>query len=193
MNRNRRKPPAPHKAPGTRTPGLWARSAGAGLRLVSALRPHGLWARLNGAFTRLAKWAAWTTGRPGAFILAALVILVWLVTGPIFNYSDTWQLVINTGTTIVTFLMVFLIQNTQNRDMVALQVKLDEIIRCQTGAHNTLIGLEDMSDEELERIHQTYMELARQAHAALRRGKPDVDSPEVKQMLTEDRPTPKRP
>jgi low affinity Fe/Cu permease len=155
-------------------------------------QPESFGKKVNGYFTRFAKSSAWTTGRPGAFILAVLIVLVWLVTGPIFNYSDTWQLVINTGTTIVTFLMVFLIQNTQNRDMVALQVKLDEIIRCQTGAHNSLIGLEDMTDEELERIHETYMVLARRAHTALTKGKPDVDSPEVKAMLTAQCP-PKKP
>jgi len=133
--------------------------------------------KLNGYFNRLAKWSAWATGRPSAFFLAAMVIVVWIVTGPIFGFSDTWQLVINTGTTIVTFLMVFLIQNTQNRDMVALQVKLDEIIRCQSGAHNALIDLEDMTDEDLERIRATYVELARKAHAALLKGENDIDSP----------------
>jgi low affinity Fe/Cu permease len=168
---------------------------GNGTRRVAALprdaQPRTFWKRVNGYFTRFAKWSAWTSGRPTAFILAVLVVLVWLITGPIFNFSDTWQLVINTGTTIVTFLMVFLIQNTQNRDMVALQVKLDEIIRCQTGAHNSLIGLEDLTDEELERVHATYTELAHRAHAALQRGKPDVGSPEVRQMISAQCPPPR--
>jgi low affinity Fe/Cu permease len=169
----------PPQAPSTRPETFWKKVRGRLTRFAQSF-----WHKVNGYFTRFAKWSAWTTGRPGAFILAVAVVLVWLVTGPMFNFSDTWQLVINTGTTIVTFLMVFLIQNTQNRDMVALQVKLDEIIRCQTGAHNALIGLEDLTDEELEGIHATYMQLAHRAHAALKKGKPDVDSPEVKAMLT---------
>ena len=143
-------------------------------------------------FTALANKTSRAVGSHWAFIIAVLIVLIWSLTGPMFHFSDTWQLVINTGTTIVTFLMVFLIQNTQNRDMVALQVKLDEIIRCQTGAHNSLIGLEDMSDEELERIHATYTELAQRAHSALKRGKTDVGSPEVRQMITAECPAPKR-
>ena len=97
---------------------------------------------------RIASWA----GQPAAFILAALVVLLWLVTGPIFAYSDTWQLVINTGTTIVTFLMVFLIQNAQNRDGSAIQAKLDELIRAVEGARNEFIGIEHLTEAELERI-----------------------------------------
>src|SRR6266571_2180204 len=95
-----------------------------------------LWKKLNGYFTRMAKWSAWTSGRPMAFILAVAVVLVWLTTGPMFDFSDTWQLVINTGTTIVTFLMVFLIQNSQNRDAAAIQLKLDELIRANQNARN---------------------------------------------------------
>ena len=107
-------------------------------------------------FTLFAQTTAQLAGRPVTFMLAAAVIVVWAVTGPLFNYSDTWQLVINTGTTIVTFLMVFLIQHTQNRDTLALQVKLDELIIAMRGADNHLAGAEDLCDEDLEALHQTY-------------------------------------
>ena len=100
-------------------------------------------------FSRFARWISWHAGRPSAFLVAALVVVVWAVTGPLFHFSDTWQLVINTGTTIVTFLMVFLIQNTQNRESQALHVKLDELIRAVSGARNSLIDLDELTDEEL--------------------------------------------
>lgn len=130
-------------------------------------------------FTRFAKWAATATGHPRTFIFAVLVILAWSVTGPVFHYSDTWQLVINTGTTIVTFLMVFLIQNTQNRDTGAIQIKLDEIIRAMDGAHNVLLDLEELDDKELNRIRNNYEKLAAIAREELRKGKKDTKSPEV--------------
>jgi low affinity Fe/Cu permease len=114
-------------------------------------------------FTRFAKWTAHATGRPAAFIIAGSVIAVWAVTGPIFDYSDTWQLVINTGTTVVTFLMVFLIQCTQNRDSEATQVKLDEIIRAIGKAKNELLDLEELEEEDLDKIKETYEEMARVA------------------------------
>ena len=97
--------------------------------------------------------AAWS-GKPAAFLTALGVVLVWAITGPLFHYSDTWQLVINTGTTIVTFLMVFLIQNTQNRDTLALQIKLSELIVAMKGADNKLAAIDDATDEELERAHE---------------------------------------
>ena len=105
-------------------------------------------------FSRMANATAAWSGKPAAFLTALGVVLVWAITGPIFHYSDTWQLVINTGTTIVTFLMVFLIQNTQNRDTLALQIKLSELIVAMKGADNKLAAIEDANDEELERAHE---------------------------------------
>jgi low affinity Fe/Cu permease len=119
------------------------------------------------------------SGRPVTFALAVVVIVVWAITGPIFGFSDTWQLVINTGTTIVTFLMVFLIQNTQNRDTEALQVKLDELIRSLEGAHNALLDLEDLDDEQLDAIRANYERLAATARVRLAKGLRDTDVPEV--------------
>jgi low affinity Fe/Cu permease len=130
-------------------------------------------------FTRFAKRAARASGRPSAFLFAALVIVAWLATGPIFHYSDTWQLVINTGTTVVTFLMVFLIQNTQNRDSEAMQVKLDELIRAVAGAHNALLDLEELEEGELDKIRAHYCELAEQARKDLKGGMLDTGVPEV--------------
>src|SRR5574341_1423342 len=130
-------------------------------------------------FTRFAKWTARTTGRPAAFVIAVAVILGWAVTGPLFKFSDTWQLVINTSTTIVTFLMVFLIQNTQNRDAEAIQVKLDELIRATKGAHNALMDLEELEEEELDRFRARYEALALKARRGVGGGKSDVGTPEV--------------
>lgn len=118
-------------------------------------------ARINSPFTRFAKKTSTYTGRPATFIIAVLVIVLWACTGPLFDYSDTWQLVINTGTTIITFLMVFLIQNTQNRDTEALQIKLDEVIRAIGTANNALLDLEEMDDDELDRVREEYAVLAR--------------------------------
>jgi low affinity Fe/Cu permease len=107
--------------------------------------------QLDHAFAQIANWTSQAAGRASTFILAALVVVVWAISGPIFNYSDTWQLVINTGTTIVTFLMVFLIQSSQNRDSAAIQVKLDELIRVSK-ARNSFVGIEHLTEEELEEI-----------------------------------------
>ena len=109
---------------------------------------------LAGYFTKFAQGTAQWTGHPAAFLLALTVVIVWIVTGPLFGYSDTWQLVINTGTTIVTFLMVFLIQNTQNRDMMAVQLKLSELVLAMKGAENKFAAIEDLSDEELAELHE---------------------------------------
>jgi low affinity Fe/Cu permease len=130
-------------------------------------------------FTRFAKWTARATGRPAAFAVAAAVILVWAITGPLFGFSDTWQLVINTGTTIVTFLMVFLIQNTQNRDTEAVQVKLDELIRVTKGAHLALLDLEELDDKQLDRVRDLYEKLAGEARENTKRGESDTGSPEI--------------
>ena len=111
-------------------------------------------------FTHLAKVASRFTGRPACFALALAVVLAWLISGPLFGYSDTWQLVINTATTIVTFLMVFLIQATQNRDTEAMQIKLDELIRATRGAHNRLLDLEEREEAELDKLHQEYEDMA---------------------------------
>ena len=117
-------------------------------------------------FTRFAKATARGAGHPATFGVALLVILSWAVTGPLFHFSDTWQLVINTGTTIVTFLMVFLIQNTQNRDGVALQTKLDELIR-SSSAGDEFIGIEKLTDKELAVLHEKCEAAAKKSHAAL--------------------------
>lgn len=127
-------------------------------------------------FNHFAKWTARTSGHPGTFAIALAVIVIWAVTGPLFNFSDTWQLVINTGTTIVTFLMVFLIQNTQNRDATAMQIKLDELIRALKGAHNELADLEELSEEELEQMKGHYTKLAEQARARLQKSKDQADT-----------------
>jgi low affinity Fe/Cu permease len=132
-------------------------------------------------FNRLAKISAHLSGQPTAFIMAGLLILIWLITGPFFLFSDTWQLVINTSTTIITFIMVFLIQNTQNRDTAAIQVKLDELIRSSEGAHNALLDLEELDEKELERIRLNYEKLAALARKKLREGKLDTEIPEVDQ------------
>jgi len=130
-------------------------------------------------FSRLAKWTAHAAGHPVAFALAVLTILGWAITGPLFDFSDTWQLVINTGTTIVTFLVVFLVQNTQNRDSAAVQLKLDELIRTMKGAHNALLDLEELAEQDLNRIRARYESLARQAREDLQRGLLDTGTPDV--------------
>ena len=130
-------------------------------------------------FDRFAKAISRFTGHPVAFAAAAGIIVLWIVSGPIFAFSDTWQLVINTATTIVTFLMVFLIQNTQNRESAAIQLKLDELIRASRGAHNGLLDLEELSERELEAFRQEYVGLAQAAREEIGHGQSDEDTPQV--------------
>ena len=120
------------------------------------------------SFDRFSKLAARFTGRPITFVLAVSVVLLWLFTGPVFGYSDTWQLVINTATTVITFLMVFLIQNTQTRDTEAIQIKLDELISVTAAASNTLMDLEDLDEATLARYHAHYEEMARKARVVVK-------------------------
>jgi low affinity Fe/Cu permease len=117
--------------------------------------------QISTLFDKAAQWAARQCGRPHTFAIAVSVVLLWAVSGPLFQFSDTWQLVINTGTTIVTFLMVFLIQNTQNRDTEALQLKIDELIRVTQQARNRLINLEDLTEEEMDKVKQELTSVAR--------------------------------
>ena len=111
-------------------------------------------------FEQFANWATNATGSSAAFIIAILVIVVWAVTGPVFKYSDTWQLVINTGTTIVTFLMVFLIQKTQNKDSKAIHLKLNELLASHQGASNRMVDIEDLTEVELDQLHKFYVQLS---------------------------------
>jgi low affinity Fe/Cu permease len=130
-------------------------------------------------FGRFAKSASRAAGSPAAFFVAGGIVIAWLMAGPIFRFSDSWQLVINTGTTIVTFLMVFLIQNTQYRDAEAVQVKLDELLRTTKGAHNALLDLEELEEHELNQIRSGYARLAERARENLRRGESDTDVPSL--------------
>jgi low affinity Fe/Cu permease len=131
------------------------------------------------SFDHFAKATAKSAGHPSAFGAAVAIIVVWALTGPLFKFSDTWQLVINTGTTIVTFLMVFLIQNTQNRDSAAMHLKVDELLRAVQGAHTALVDLEDLTEEELDLFKARYTALGHQAKAEILRGRKDTDSPEL--------------
>jgi low affinity Fe/Cu permease len=130
-------------------------------------------------FDRFARWISQFAGHPVAFAAAVALIALWLVSGPLFGFSDTWQLVINTATTIVTFLMVFVIQNTQNREGAAIQIKLDELVRAANGAHNALLNLEELSDAELEAFRSKYLRLAEDAREELRRAQTDTGTPDI--------------
>ena len=144
---------------------------------------HGAMGRFR--FSDFARRLAMWTGRPVAFLAACAAVLLWGASGPLFHFSDTWQLVINTSTTIITFLMVFLIQNTQNRDTAAIQLKLDELIRATRGAHNALLDLEEIEDDLLDRYLKTYRQLAAASRKKIEAGKLDTDTPEVKPVAKE--------
>ena len=152
-----------------------------------AAAKHAVASRRDGAggktlrqrFQRFAQSASAVVGSHWSFVIALAVVLAWGISGPIFKFSDTWQLVINTGTTIVTFLMVFLIQNTQYRDAEAVQVKLDELLRTTQGAHNALLDLEELEAKDLEKIRDSYARLAKQAREELRKGFSDTGTPDV--------------
>lgn len=130
-------------------------------------------------YSSTAKAISHVTGRPTTFLLAVGTIVAWMATGPVFGFSDTWQLVINTSTTIITFLMVFLIQNTQNRDTAAIQLKLDELIRATKGAHNATLDLEEMDDTLIDEFRARYRQLARDARQNLAKGGSDTDTPDT--------------
>ena len=133
---------------------------------------------ISKTFNTLAKSISKFTGNPLCFGLALLTVVAWAITGPLFGFSQTWQLVINTGTTIITFLMVFLIQNTQNRDTEAIQIKLDELIRATQGAHNALLDLEELEQENIDSFKTKYQALAASARQNLGQGVKDTDTPE---------------
>jgi low affinity Fe/Cu permease len=139
-------------------------------------------AKSSSLFTRFSKATAHATGQPVTFACALLLILVWALTGPLFHFSDTWQLVVNTGTTVVTFLMVFLIQSTQNRDSEAVQVKLDELLRVTVGAHNVLLDLEEIDERDLEKLRDAYCRLAEEARRGRNHGRSDSGVPDIREL-----------
>jgi low affinity Fe/Cu permease len=142
-------------------------------------------AKSSSLFTRFSKKTARATGQPYTFAVALALIVIWAVTGPLFDFSDTWQLVVNTGTTVVTFLMVFLIQSTQNRDAEAVHIKLDELLRVTSGAHNVLLDLEELEERDLEKLRAAYCRLADEARRGLDHGRSDGGVPAIKD-LTDD-------
>jgi low affinity Fe/Cu permease len=144
------------------------------------------WHRPKHWFAVFAKKVEKVTGHPATFVAAVALIVIWAVLGPVFGYSDTWQLVINTGTTIVTFLMVFLIQNSQNRDTGAIQTKLDELIRAIEGAHNALLDLEELDEEDIEHIRRDYRKLATKARKAIEKGMKDTACDDVGECGEDD-------
>lgn len=138
------------------------------------------------SFSRFARWAARVTGQPVVFVIAVGTVVLWAATGPFFAYSDTWQLVINTGTTVVTFLMVFLIQNSQNRDTIAVHLKLDELVRAIDAAGNSVLNLDELDEEQLDTLLKRYQRLGQEAQsdAATRRPGSQGDSSQVSSGAT---------
>lgn len=141
--------------------------------------------KIPSLFTRFAKGTARLAGRPYTFAAMAFLVVLWAAAGPYFGYSDTWQLTVNTGTTILTFLMVFLIQATQNRDAEAIQIKLDEIIRALEGAHNALLDLEELDDELLDKMRLRYRNLAKKAREDIKAGGRDIGCEEIEEEMDE--------
>ena len=135
--------------------------------------------KIKSKFVKVAQSVGEVTGHPFAFAIAVSIILVWAVTGPLFGFSDTWQLVINTGTTIITFLMVFLIQSTQNRDTEALHLKLDELIRATEGAHLALMDIEKLDDDEFQAFRKMYNDIAEKSRKSLNSGEDDINCPNI--------------
>lgn len=135
--------------------------------------------KISNVFGRLSKRISLAAGHHNTFLLACMTLVIWAVMGPYYHYSDTWQLVINTGTTIITFLMVFLIQNTQNRESIATQIKLDEIIRALKDAHNSVLGLDNKTDEELEQMRKQYEQLAKDVTEQIKKGREVQGCPEL--------------
>jgi low affinity Fe/Cu permease len=149
------------------------------IRLIIKRKKKDYQMDINRYFSDFCRLIARLTGRPITLTFAFGIIIVWIITGPMFDFSDTWQLVINTGTSVITFLMVFLIQNTQNRDSEAIQIKLDELIRAHQGAHNALLDLEELTEEQLIAIKAKYEKLAAAARAELAKGVFDTDTKDV--------------
>jgi low affinity Fe/Cu permease len=149
-------------------------------------------------FQRFSSKLAQLSGKASTFLLAVILIIVWALTGPMFGFNDTWQLVINTSTTIITFLMVFLIQNTQNRDTAAIHIKLDELIRAQAGAHNALLDLEELDELTLQEFRNRYEELAERSRNGIKTGSQDTDSPDIdcgikgEECCDEEKPEPRK-
>jgi len=142
-------------------------------------------AKSSSLFTRFSKKTAHATGQPYTFAVALALIVIWAVTGPLFQFSDTWQLVVNTGTTVVTFLMVFLIQSTQNRDAEAVHIKLDELLRVTSGAHNVLLDLEELEERDLEKLREAYCRLAEEARRGLDHGRSDAGVPSIDELTAQ--------
>jgi low affinity Fe/Cu permease len=150
-------------------------------------------AKPSSRFTRFTKSTARATGQPRTFAFAVAMIAAWAISGPMFGFSDTWQLVVNTGTTIITFLMVFLIQSTQNRDTEALQIKLDELLRVTPGAHNVLMNLEELEERDLARLRAVYVRLAERARKSAERGRRDESVPAIDELTESESPPAQAP
>lgn len=148
------------------------------------MAPHKTRAKNSNMFGNFAASSARALGSVTAFIVAIGIVVMWAITGPLFHYSDTWQLVINTGTTVVTFLMVFLVQNTQNRDSAAIQLKLDELVRSTPRAHNAMLDLEQLSQDDIDKVRRLYERLGKKARQHREQGSADTGCPEVQAIVS---------